>query len=76
MEKPPKKKWWRWGVNRWFILLFIIGSILTAYTLGIKPIQPHVQLPAEKISCSPLIAIAPPLGDGLPLYAYTRQVNP
>ena len=62
MEKPPKKKWWRWGVNRWFILLFIIGSILTAYTLGIKPIQPHVQLPAEKISCSPLIAIAPPLG--------------
>ncbi|MFC2063689.1 F0F1 ATP synthase subunit A [Chloroflexota bacterium] len=63
MEKPPKKKWWRWGVNRWFILLFIIGSIVTAYTLGIKPIQPHVQLPAEKLSCTPLIALPAPFGD-------------
>jgi len=63
VEKPPKKKWWRWGVNRWFILLFIVGSIVTAYTLGIKPIQPHVQLPAEKLSCTPLIALPAPFGD-------------
>lgn len=68
MEKSPKKKWWRWGVNRWFILLFIIGSIITAYTLGIKPIQPHVQLPAEKLSCSPLVALPAPLGDVPPAH--------
>ena len=66
MEPTPKKKWWRWGVNRWFILLFIIGSFITAFTWGIKPIQPHVQLPAEKLSCQPLIPLPAPLGDVAP----------
>lgn len=68
MEKPPKKKWWRWGVNRWFILLFIIGSYVTAYTLGIKPVQPHIQLPAEKLSCTPILALPAPFGDVPPAH--------
>ena len=67
MEKPLKKKW-RWGVNRWFILLFIIGSVVTAYTLGIKPVQPHIQLPAEKLSCTPILAIPAPFGDVPPAH--------
>jgi len=67
VEKSPKKKW-RWGVNRWFILLFIIGSVFTAYTLGIKPIQPHVQLPAEKLSCTPILALPAPFGDVPPAH--------
>ncbi len=68
MEKPPKKKWWRWGVNRWFILLLIIGSVVTAYTLGIKPVQPHIQLPAEKLSCTPILELPAPLGDNPPAH--------
>jgi F-type H+-transporting ATPase subunit a len=63
VEQTPKKKWWRWGVNRWLVLFLIIGSFLTAVTWGIKPIQPHVQLPAEKLSCTPIIALPAPWGD-------------
>jgi len=47
-DKQEKKGWWRWGVNRWFVLLFII---LGGYFAGFyPPIQPHVQLPAEPLS--------------------------
>ena len=49
VEQTPKKKWWRWGFNRWLVLLFIIGSILTAYVFKITPVQPRVQLPAEHV---------------------------
>jgi F-type H+-transporting ATPase subunit a len=36
---------WRWGVNRWFVLLFIIlGFIGQKYY---APVLPHIQLPAE-----------------------------
>lgn len=75
MEKSPKKKWWRWGVNRWFILLFIIGSVVTAYTLGIKPVQPHVQLPAEKLSCTPILALPAPFGDVPPAHCLEGGVE-
>ncbi|HBG74369.1 MAG: hypothetical protein A2X25_13700 [Chloroflexi bacterium GWB2_49_20] len=66
MEKPPKKKWWRWGVNRWFILLFIIGSIVTARMY--QPVRPDVKLPAEKLSCTPILALPKPFGDVPPEY--------
>lgn len=47
-DKQEKKGWWRWGVNRWFVLAFII---LGGYAAGFyPPIQPHVQLPAEPLS--------------------------
>jgi F-type H+-transporting ATPase subunit a len=39
---------WRWGVNRWFILLFIILSVFAARAYS--PILPHVQLPAEELT--------------------------
>jgi len=42
-----KKKGWRWGVNRWFVLAFIILSAVAAKAYA--PIQPHVQLPAEVV---------------------------
>lgn len=42
MEKTRK---WRWGVNRWFVLLFIILGFLTVRAY--KPVLPHIQLPAE-----------------------------
>jgi F-type H+-transporting ATPase subunit a len=47
-EKQEKKSWWRWGVNRWFVLLFIILGALAAGTY--PPIQPHIQLPPEPLS--------------------------
>jgi F-type H+-transporting ATPase subunit a len=47
-EKQEKKGWWRWGVNRWFVLLFIILGGIAAGRY--PPIQPHVQLPAEPLS--------------------------
>ena len=42
MERNRK---WRWGVNRWFVLLFIILGIFAARTY--PPALPHIQLPAE-----------------------------
>ena len=51
---------WRWGVNRWFVLLFIVLGYFgwQAY----PPILPHIQLPAEVLSESPLITL-PVIGD-------------
>ncbi len=43
---------WRWGVNRWFVLLFIVLGFFAARAY--PPILPHVQLPAESISENPL----------------------
>ena len=55
MEKTPKKKWWRWGFNRWLVLLFIIcGIVVTGYY---SPIRPHIQLPAENLSHAPLFEL-------------------
>lgn len=42
MEKTRK---WRYGVHRWFVLLFIILGILGARAY--PPVLPHIQLPAE-----------------------------
>jgi F-type H+-transporting ATPase subunit a len=36
---------WRWGVNRWFVLVFIVLGFMAA--LYYSPILPHIQLPAE-----------------------------
>lgn len=57
MEKPRK---WRWGINRWFVLLFIILSFFAAQAFF--PIQPHVQLPAERLSQRPLFTL-PVIGE-------------
>jgi F-type H+-transporting ATPase subunit a len=51
---------WRWGVNRWFILLFIVLSIF-AVNLFV-PVQPHIQVAPEKIIEEPLFNLGP-LGD-------------
>jgi len=60
VEETPKKKGWRWGFNRWLVLLFMIGSGVAAsfYT----PVRPHVQLPAENVSHHPLFHL-PVIGD-------------
>ena len=52
MEKPRK---WRWGVNRWFVLLFIILSFIGARFF--KPVLPNIQLPAERLSSTPLFTL-------------------
>lgn len=44
MEKPRK---WKYGVNRWFVLLFIVLGILAARAF--PPVLPHIQLPAEPL---------------------------
>jgi len=60
-EKQEKKGWWRWGVNRWFVLLFIVAGYFAAKAY--PPIQPHVQLPAENVSHHPLFHLPFGLGD-------------
>jgi F-type H+-transporting ATPase subunit a len=40
-----EKRKWRWGVNRWFVLLFIILNVIAAQYYA--PVLPHIQLPAE-----------------------------
>lgn len=57
MERNRK---WRWGVNRWFILLFIILGFIAARAY--PPILPHIQLPAERYSHDPLFSL-PVIGD-------------
>jgi F-type H+-transporting ATPase subunit a len=46
------RKWWRFGVNRWFILLFIVLNVIAVSTY--PPLRPHIQLPAEALSERPL----------------------
>ena len=60
VEMTPKKKWWRWGVNRWIVLaLIILGFIGAKY---ISPVRPFVQLPAEHWMEHPLFTL-PVIGD-------------
>ena len=51
---------WRWGINRWFVLLFIVLGFLAARAY--PPLLPHVQLPAEALSEHPLFTL-PAIGD-------------
>lgn len=50
MEKPRRK--WRYGVNRWLILLFVILNFIAVQFYA--PVLPHIQLPAEHVSETPL----------------------
>jgi F-type H+-transporting ATPase subunit a len=50
--QTTKKGWWRWGVHRWFILLFIILNVIAVSAY--PPLRPHIQLPAEALSEEPL----------------------
>jgi F-type H+-transporting ATPase subunit a len=66
-EMAPRKKWWRWGTNRWIVLgLILLGMfLLTGFFgigLGISPIRPLVQLPAEHLTEKPLFTL-PVIGD-------------
>jgi F-type H+-transporting ATPase subunit a len=55
VEQMPKRKGWRWGFNRWLVLLFIVlGAVAAKFY---PPIQPHVQLPAEPVPSITLILI-------------------
>jgi F-type H+-transporting ATPase subunit a len=47
VEKPRKK--WRYGVNRWLILLFVILNFIFVYYFY-YPVLPHIALPAENVS--------------------------
>lgn len=51
MEKPRRK--WRYGVNRWLILLFVILNVYFVFYVN-SPVLPHIQLPAEHVSERPL----------------------
>jgi len=46
---------WRWGVNRWLILLFVILGAFAARAY--PPVLPHIQLPAERLSETPLFTL-------------------
>lgn len=50
---------WRWGVHRWFVLLFIVLGVFAARAF--PPVLPHVALPAERLSAQPLFT-APVIG--------------
>lgn len=55
MEKTRK---WRWGVNRWWVLLF---SLLTfvGITYIAAPIQPHIQIAPEELGRISLFGLPP-----------------
>lgn len=51
---------WRWGVNRWLILVLIVLGYFAAQAY--PPILPHIQVPAEVLSEAPLFTL-PVIGD-------------
>ncbi len=54
MEETKTRKW-RWGVNRWLVLLF---AILTAVSVNyFFPVRPHIQVAAEAVSKKPLFSL-------------------
>ncbi|NMC78909.1 MAG: F0F1 ATP synthase subunit A [Chloroflexi bacterium] len=57
MEKTRK---WRWGINRWFVFLFVILGIFAARAY--PPIRPHIQVAPEVFSEHPLFTL-PIIGD-------------
>lgn len=61
--EAEKTSRWRWGVNRWIVLVLII---LNAYFVSkFPPIAPHVQLPAEALGSATLPLIGAPLTNTL-----------
>lgn len=50
-----EKQGWRWGVNRWFVLLFIILGYFGARAY--PPVRPHIQLPAEVLTEGPVLQL-------------------
>lgn len=57
MEKTRK---WRYGINRWIILLLLIA--LVVIMIFVPRIQPHIQVAPENITREPLFSL-PVLGD-------------
>jgi F-type H+-transporting ATPase subunit a len=57
VENRPR---WRFGVNRWFVLAFIVLGVIAAGAY--PPILPHIQLPAEALTQGPLFSL-PVIGD-------------
>jgi F-type H+-transporting ATPase subunit a len=55
VSEQPKKRWWRWGTNRWFVLALIIGSIVLTGIFA--PLRPHIALPAEPVIEEPLFSL-------------------
>ena len=51
---------WRWGVHRWWVLLFIILNVVAVSVVA--PVRPHIQVAPEKIIEKPLFSL-PVLGD-------------
>lgn len=49
MERKPK---WRFGVNRWIVLLIIVLNVMAVSMY--PPLRPHIQLPAENLTTAPL----------------------
>lgn len=57
MEKTRK---WRYGVNRWFVLLFIVLAVIAANIF--PPVRPPIMVPSEPLSDKPLFTL-PVIGD-------------
>ncbi len=63
-----RRRRWPYGVNRWWVLLFIILGIVAAAAW--PPVSPTVQLPAEVLSENPLVTL-PIIG---PIYLTNTMV--
>jgi F-type H+-transporting ATPase subunit a len=50
-----KPRTWRWGVNRWLVLLFIVLGIFAARAF--PPVLPHIQLAPERLTHEPLFTL-------------------
>jgi len=53
LEETKTRKW-RWGVNRWKVLIVIILSAIAANAF--PPVMPHIQVAPEAVSHKPLFS--------------------
>ncbi len=59
---------WRWGVRRWWVLLFLILNVVAVSIVA--PVRPHIQVAPEKILEKPLFSL-PIVGD---FYLYNTLI--
>lgn len=57
------KRKWRWGVNRWFVFLFIALAIVGSSFF--PAISPHIQVAPEKLTEHPIFTL-PIIGEFIP----------
>jgi len=70
LEQTKTRKW-RWGVNRWWVLGFIILGAIGVNL--VYPVKPHIQVAPESLTLKPLFSL-PVIGDFYFVNSFTAML--